>query len=91
MWASLPSMTVHEVSSKQFSDNLEREIDKVVAQHEVLRVRREGGDFVVVSADDWRSIEETLSLSKIPGLVESLHEAAREPIDEGTRLEDLDW
>lgn len=58
-------MTVHEVSSRQFSDNLEREVDKVVAQHEVLRVRREGGDFVVVNADDWRAIEETLSVSSV--------------------------
>jgi prevent-host-death family protein len=84
-------MTVHEMSSRQFRENLEREVDKVVAEHEILRVRREGGDFVVVSADDWRAIEETLSLNKIPGLVESLYEAAREPIEEGTRIEDLDW
>jgi antitoxin YefM len=91
MWASLPGMTVHEVSSRQFSDNLEREVDKIVEQHGILRVRRDGGDFVVVSADDWRAIEETLALTKIPGLVESLHEAAREPIDEGTRLQDLNW
>lgn len=91
MWASLPCMTVHDVSSQEFSDNFENEVDKVVEQHEVLRVRRDGGDFVVVSADDWRAIEETLELNKIPGLVESLLEAAREPIHEGTRLEDLDW
>ncbi|HWN41991.1 MAG TPA: hypothetical protein VNW71_07190 [Thermoanaerobaculia bacterium] len=44
-----------------------------------------------VGADDWRAIEETLALNKVPGLVESLLEAAREPIQEGTRLEDLDW
>jgi antitoxin YefM len=84
-------MTVHEVSSQEFSDNFDQEVDKVVEQHEVLRVRRDRGDFVVVSADDWGAIEETLALNKIPGLVESLLEAAREPIHEGTRLEDLDW
>jgi antitoxin YefM len=84
-------MAVHEVSSQEFSDNFDQEVDKVVERHEVLRVRRDRGDFVVVSADDWRSIEETLALNKIPGLVESLLEAAREPIHEGTRLEDLDW
>jgi len=84
-------MTVHETTSKQFRQNLDSEVDKVVSNHEVLRVQRDGGDFVVLSADDWRSIEETLFLNQTPGLVESLHEAAREPLEEGTRLEDLDW
>jgi len=84
-------MTVHEVSSSQFSENFEDEVEKVVANHEVLRVRRKGGDFVVLSADDWRDIEETLYLNKVPGLVESIHEAAREPLEEGTRVEDVDW
>lgn len=91
MYVSLPSMAVHEVSSQEFSDNFDQEVDKVVERHEVLRVRRDRGDFVVVSAEDWRAIEETLALNKVPGLVESLLEAAREPIHEGTRLEDLDW
>jgi hypothetical protein len=27
--------------------------------------------------------------TKLPGLVESIHEAAREPLEEGTRVEDL--
>jgi len=84
-------MTVHELSSRQFSENLETEVAKVVGQHEILRVRREDGDFIVLSADDWRAIEEALSLNKIPGLVESIHNAAKEPLAEGTRVEDLDW
>lgn len=84
-------MTVHEVSSLQFSENFEREVEKVVSNHEVLRVRRDGGDFVVLSADDWRAVEETLYLNKVPGLAESIQEAAREPLEEGTRVEDLDW
>jgi PHD/YefM family antitoxin component YafN of YafNO toxin-antitoxin module len=68
------------------------EVDKVVANHDVLRVRRQdGGDFVVLGADDWRAIEETLFLYQVPGLVESIHEAAREPLTEATRVEDLDW
>ena len=84
-------MTVHEVSSLQFSENFEREVEKVVSNHEVLRVRRDGGDFVVLSADDWHAVEETLYLNKVPGLAESIQEAAREPLEEGTRVEDLDW
>jgi antitoxin YefM len=72
-------VTIHEVSARRFSENLEQEVEKVVSNHEILRVRRDGGDIVVLSADDWRSVEETLYLKKVPGLVESIHEAAREP------------
>jgi PHD/YefM family antitoxin component YafN of YafNO toxin-antitoxin module len=85
------NVTIHEVSARPFSENLDREVEKVAPNHEILRVRRDGGDIVVLSADDWRSVEETLYLNKVPGLVESIHEAAREPLEEGTRVEDLDW
>ncbi len=86
-------MPKSEVSSQQFRQNLEEEVEKVISSHGVLHVRRgeEGGDFVVLSVEDWRAIEETLYLHQVPGLVESLHQAAREPLEEGTRLENLDW
>jgi len=58
----------------------------------VLHVRRkEAGDFVVLGAGNWRAVEESLYLQQVPGLSASLHEAAREPLEESTRLEDLDW
>jgi antitoxin YefM len=83
---------MNEVSANQFRQNLKSEVDRVVDNHETLRVtRKRGGDFVVLSADDWSAIEETLHLNRVPGLVESIHRAAKEPLEEGTRLEDLDW
>lgn len=76
-----------EVTGHRFCQNLDREVDRVVEDHEVLRVtRKRGGDFVVVSADDWRAIEETLFLNRVPGLVESIQRASEEPLDKGTRI-----
>ena len=81
-----------EVSANEFRAHLKTEVDKVVEGHRVLRVRRRrGGDFVVLSAEDWSAIEETLFLNRVPGLVESVHEAAAEPLEKGTKLQDLDW
>lgn len=81
-----------EVTANYFREHLKATVDDVLDNHDVLRVtRRNGGDFVVVSADDWQAITETLYLNQFPGLVESIHEAAREPLRKGTRVEDLDW
>jgi antitoxin YefM len=81
-----------EVSADRFRQHLKREVDRTIAEHRPLRVRRRaGGDFVVLGADDWRAIEETLALNQVPGLVESLHRAAAEPLADGTPLEELDW
>jgi len=83
---------MNEVSANEFRAHLKREVDKVVEDRRVLRVkRRRGEDFVVVAADDWSAIEETLFLNRVPGLVESIHEAAADPLDEGASLQDLDW
>ncbi len=84
--------TMKEVSAHRFRQNLKTEVDKVIEEHDVLRVtRRRGGDFVVLAADDWSAVEETLYLNRVPELVESLRRAAEEPLENGTRLEDLEW
>ena len=46
---------------------------------------------MIISAEDWRAIEETLFLNQIPGMVASIHEAANEALDKGVRFQDLDW
>jgi prevent-host-death family protein len=67
-------------------------VDEVVVNHQVLRVtRRNGGDFVVIAAEDWDALAETLTLNQVPGLVESIREAAAEPYEQGVRPQDVDW
>ena len=61
------------------------------AQHLGQRQEEAGQGTSSLSADDFRAVEETRCLLRVPGLSQDLHEAAREPLDQGTRLEDLDW
>ena len=42
------------------------------------------GNGVLVSEDDWRSIQETLHLLSIPGMRESIREGMNEPVDESS-------
>ncbi len=70
---------MNEVTTNYFREHLKATVDDVVANHDVLRVtRRNGGDFVVVSADDWQAIAETLRLNQVQGLVDSIQEAAKQ-------------
>lgn len=83
---------MNEITANRFRDKLKTEVDRAIREHRPLRVtRRRGGDFVVLSAEDWSTIEETLYLNRVPGLVKSIKRAAKEPIAKGTALTDLTW
>jgi antitoxin YefM len=49
------------VSVNKFRDNLKAFVDRVIGDHEPIKVtRRAGEDFVVISAEDWEREQETL-------------------------------
>ncbi len=41
-----------------------------------------GKNGVLISEEDWNAIQETLYLNAIPGMMESIIEAGKEPIEE---------
>jgi PHD/YefM family antitoxin component YafN of YafNO toxin-antitoxin module len=81
-----------ETTATKLRKNLPKEIEPCFKNHETLHVKqRDGKDFVIISAEDWRSIEETLFFNSIPNMVASIHDAANESLTQGTHLQDLDW
>ena len=69
--------------------NLYRLIQDVNENHEPIVITGKAGDAVLVSGDDWRSIQETLYLNTIPGMVKSIQDGMNERID---NLEsELEW
>ena len=80
-----------ETTANEFRKTLKAKVDACITNHEVLKVKRRSGEnFVVIGEEDWRAVEETLYLNQFPGLVDSIHKAAAEPISEGIALENLD-
>jgi antitoxin YefM len=52
---------IETVTVNQFRDSLREHVEKVLADHEPLKVtRRNGGAFVVGGAEDWEREQETL-------------------------------
>jgi len=46
---------------------------------------------VLLSMEEWRGIQETLYLQSIPGMVESIKEAADEPLEDGIDASKVNW
>ncbi|MDA3937688.1 MAG: type II toxin-antitoxin system Phd/YefM family antitoxin [Spirochaetia bacterium] len=64
-------------------------VESVNESHQPIHITGKKSSAVLVGEDDWKSIEETLYLSSIPGMRDSIIDGMKTPID---KLEsDLDW
>jgi len=80
-----------ETTANEFRQTLKEKVDACVSNHDVLRVKRRNGEnFVVLGEEDWCAIEETLYLNQFAGLVDSIHQAAKEPLSEATSFKDIE-
>lgn len=68
---------------------LYRLIDEAAESHEPVFITGKRANAVLLSEDDWRSIQETLHLLSIPGMRETIVEGMKTPVEECS--EDLAW
>jgi len=80
----MPTLSATEARTKLY-----RLIDQTSASHEPILITGKRGNAVLVSEDDWRSIQETIYLLNIPGMRESIREGLATPLEECS--EELDW
>jgi antitoxin YefM len=80
----MPTLSATEARTKLY--NL---IDLTSSTHEPILITGKRGNAVLISEDDWRSIQETLYLLNIPGMRDSIREGLATPIGECS--EELDW
>ena len=64
-------------------------VDDAAASHVPVQITGKRSSAVLVSEDDWRSIQETLYLLSIPGMRESIRKGLREPL--GKSKTELNW
>jgi prevent-host-death family protein len=75
------------VSASKARANLFSLVEDVNKDHLPRMITSKKGDAVLLSKDDWESLQETLYLQSIPGLVESIKEA--EQADDWVSEEDF--
>ena len=69
--------------------NLFKLLDEASESHEPIQITGKRANAVLLSADDWRAIQETLHLLSIPGMRESIREGLETPV--GDCSEELEW
>ena len=69
--------------------NLYNLIDQTSESHEPVIISGKRNNAVLVSEEDWNSIQETLYLTSIPGMRESIRDGMKEPLENSTNK--LDW
>ncbi len=68
---------MESVSVNQFRDNLKSYVEQSISEHSPVRVtRRNGEDFVVLSAEDWEREQETLYVLQNSELMRQIAESS---------------
>ena len=70
---------MNTLTASEARANLYRLIDQTVESHEPIIISGKRNSAVLVSAEDWSAIQETLYLLAVPGMRESIKEGMAEP------------
>ncbi|MGB3292994.1 MAG: type II toxin-antitoxin system Phd/YefM family antitoxin [Phormidesmis sp.] len=79
------------LSVKEAKDSLYRLIDDAAEHHKPVVISGKRNNAVLISKEDWDAIQETIYLTSIPGMRDSIKQAAAEPDEDCIPLENLDW
>jgi prevent-host-death family protein len=77
------------LTASQARANLYRLIDQTAQTHKPVMISGKRGNAVLVSAEDWSAIQETLYLLAIAGMRESIKDSMAEPLAQSKK--DLKW
>jgi PHD/YefM family antitoxin component YafN of YafNO toxin-antitoxin module len=80
---------VTSLSADEAKKRLDGLLDAIAESHKPVQIAGRHHSAVLVSEDDWRAIQETLHLTAIPGMRESIREGLETPVEQCD--EDLDW
>ena len=70
-------------------ENLYKLIDETNSSHEPVFITGRRSNAILISEDDWRAIQETLHLSSIPGMKESITNGLKTPVSDCS--EKIEW
>lgn len=79
------ALTMTSIPITQARSKLYQLLDEAAASHEPIQITGKRCNAVLVSEDDWRSIQETLYLVSIPGMRDSIRKGMAEPLSKAAK------
>lgn len=70
------------LSATEARSSLYRLLDETAASHEPVQIQGRRNSAVLIAAEDWNAVQETLYLLGIPGMRESIREGLATPLEE---------
>lgn len=77
------------LSTTEARKNIYKLVDQANDTHEPIQITGKKNNAILIGEEDWRNIQETLYLTSIPGMRESIIEGMKTPLSETSP--DLEW
>lgn len=71
--------------------NLFEYINQAIEYNDIVNVNTKNGNAIIMSEEEYNGLMETLHLSAIPGMVKSIQDGLKEPVDEMVDADEVDW
>jgi antitoxin YefM len=82
-------LNMQTLTASKARANLYRLMDEAAESHQPIVIAGKRNNAVLLSAEDWQAIQETLHLLSIPGMRESIQEGRETPISSCEK--ELNW
>ena len=69
------------ISAKEAKRRFHSLLDQIATSHKPVKITGKSNSAVLVSEEDWRSIQETLCLFSIPGMRQSIIDGMKTPAE----------
>ena len=77
------------ITASKARASLYRLIDQATESHQPILISGKRSSAVLVAAEDWQAIQETLYLLSVPGMRESIKKGRAEPLEKSAK--DAGW
>jgi prevent-host-death family protein len=77
----LEVMRMTTIKATEARARLYKLLDETAESHEPIQITGKRSNAVLISEEDWRSIQETLYLLSLPGMRESIGKGLKTPVE----------
>jgi len=77
------------LNASQARSNFFNLLENVTEKNEIARITSRAGNAVIMSEDEYNSIQETLYLMNIPGMWDSIIDGVNTPLEDCVKIDEL--